>query len=201
MGKSRLLRGYPTRKQSNNGCGSGSRTRYFEKTNLNRKNYLLEPINRGSHKKNDALFEDTSLRTPNSKTLRLSDGTYTLGSYGFNIHFPTSEGFVEYDNTLILKDGVFSPTVSDIDLSFAFDRPSYGISFEGVRASFELINDNIIPSEAQIAEIPKQEYATKSAELFAVPNAKAQLSYCNILDGVTVSYLIYGRNIKENIVL
>ena len=35
----------------------------------------------------DALFEDTSLRTSNSKTLRLNDGTYTLGSYGFNIHF------------------------------------------------------------------------------------------------------------------
>ena len=71
----------------------------------------------------DALFEDTSLRTSNSKTLRLNDGTYTLGSYGFNIHFPTSEGFVEYDNTLIRKDGFYSPTVSDIDLSFAFDRP------------------------------------------------------------------------------
>lgn len=154
-----------------------------------------------SNSRIDALFEDTDLRTSNSKTLRLNDGTYTLGSYGFNIHFQTSDGFVEYDNTLIRKDGFYSPTVSDIDLSFAFDRPSYGISFEGVRASFELINDNINPSEAQIAEFPKQEYATKSAELFAVPNAKAQLSYCDILDGVTVSYLIYGRNIKENIVL
>ena len=115
----------------------------------------------------DALFEDTSLRTSNSKTLRLNDGTYTLGSYDFNIHFQTSEGFVEYNNTLLRKGDSYSPAVSDIALSFAFDRPSYAIGFDGIKASFELINDNIRPVEAQIAELPKQEYSNKSAELFA----------------------------------
>ncbi len=149
----------------------------------------------------DALFEDDSLRTPNSKTLRLNDGSYTLGSYGFNIHFQTSNGFVEYDNTLVRKGDSFVPTLSDIELSFDFDRPSYSIGFDGVSASFELINNNLQPSEAQISELPKPEYATKTAELFSVPNAKSQLSYCDILEGVTVSYLIYGRNIKENIIL
>ncbi|MBP5631895.1 MAG: hypothetical protein J6Y21_03945 [Clostridia bacterium] len=51
----------------------------------------------------DALFEDSYLRTPNSKTLRQNDGTYKLGTYNFEVHFPTSEGYVEYDNTLIHK--------------------------------------------------------------------------------------------------
>ena len=149
----------------------------------------------------DALFEDTSLRTSNSKTLRLNDGTYTLGSYDFNIHFQTSEGFVEYNNTLLRKGDSYSPAVSDIALSFAFDRPSYAIGFDGIKASFELINDNIRPVEAQIAELPKQEYSNKSAELFAVPNAKSQILYNDLLEGVSVSYLIYGRNVKENIIL
>ena len=72
-----------------------------------------------SNNKIDALFEDTDLRTSNSKTLRLNDGTYTLGSYGFNIHFQTSDGFVEYDNTLIRKDGFYSPTVSTVGAPFS----------------------------------------------------------------------------------
>lgn len=149
----------------------------------------------------DALFEDDSLRTLNSKTLRLNDGTYTLGSYGFNVHFLTPDGFVEYDNTLIRKGNSFTPALSDIELAFDFDRPSYSIIFDGINARFELISDNLQPAEAQISELPKQEYNSRSAELFAVPNAKSQLSYCNILDGVTVSYLIYGRDIKESIIL
>ena len=149
----------------------------------------------------DALFEDDSLRTLNSKTLRLNDGTYTLGSYGFNVHFLTPDGFVEYDNTLIQEGDFFTPTLSDIELAFDFDRPSYSISFDGINARFELISDNLQPAEGQISELPKQEYNSRSAELFAVPNAKSQLSYCNILDGVTVSYLIYGRDIKESIIL
>ncbi len=149
----------------------------------------------------DALFEDTDLRTSNSKTLRLNDGTYTLGSYGFNIHFQTADGFAEYDNTLVRKGDSLSPLFSDVDLAFAIDRPSYTIGFDGVNASFEFINDNLQFSEVQISDLPKQEYGTKSAELFAVPNAKSQLTYTNVLDGVSFSYLLYGRNVKESIIL
>ncbi len=162
---------------------------------------VILPEETASNNMIDALFEDTSLRNSNSKTLRLSDGTYTLGSYGFNIHFQTSDGFVEYDNTLVRKGDSFTPTLSDIELAFDFECPAYSIGFDGVSASFELIHDNLQLSEAQISELPKQEYATRTAELFAIPNAKSQLVYSNILSGVSLSYLIYGRNVKENIIL
>ena len=46
-GKKPSLEGLPNPETVKNGCGSGSRTCYFEKMNLNRKNYILEPINRG----------------------------------------------------------------------------------------------------------------------------------------------------------
>lgn len=49
--------GLPNPETVKNGCGSGSRTCYFEKMNLNRKNYILGPINRGS------LFLGGSLET------------------------------------------------------------------------------------------------------------------------------------------
>ena len=149
----------------------------------------------------DALYEDTDLRTSNSKILRLNDGTYKLGSYGFNVHFQAQEGFVEYDNTLVRKGDTLTPTRSDIDLSFASDRPAYSIGFDGVTASFELINEELKFSEAVVSGLPKQEHKTKEAELFAVRNAKAQLEYAGSPDGVSFTYLIYGRNVKENIVL
>ncbi|MBO4261711.1 MAG: RHS repeat protein [Clostridia bacterium] len=148
----------------------------------------------------DALFEVSDLRSSNSKTLRFNDGTFALGTYGFNVHFPTTEGFVEYDNTLICENSRITTTRSDVDISFGIEKPSYSFSCDGLDVSFELINEGIIPSCAEISELPKQEYSTKSAELFAVPAVKAQLDYKNILDGVSFSYLIYGRNIKESII-
>ena len=47
-GKKPSFEGLPNPETVKNGCGSGSRTCYFEKMNLNRKNYIPEPINRGS---------------------------------------------------------------------------------------------------------------------------------------------------------
>ena len=149
----------------------------------------------------DALFEDVTLRTPNSKTLRQNDGTYKLGTYNFEVHFPTSEGYAEYDNTLIFKDGKYSPTLSDASISFSDDKAEYTISFGDTDILFSLINKNQKEPTVEIGELPKADYPTKAAQLFSIPNAKAEINYKNVLDGVTFSYLIYGKNIKENIIL
>ena len=149
----------------------------------------------------DALFEDVSLRTPNSKTLRQNDGTYKLGTYSFEVHFPTSEGYVEYDNTLILKDGRYSPMKSDADIIFSDNKPEYSVSFGGTDVSFSLVNKDQNKPAVKIADLPKLDYSTKNAQLFSIPKAKAQIEYKDVFDGVTFSYLIYGKNIKESIVL
>ena len=149
----------------------------------------------------DALFEDSSLRTPISKTLRQNDGTYKLGTYNFEVHFPTSEGYVEYDNTLIHKDGSYSPTRSDALILFSDRKPEYSISFGGTDMSFTLLNENQNEPVIEICELPKADYSTKASQLFSIPTAKSRIDYKNVLDGVMFSYLIYGKNIKENIVL
>ena len=149
----------------------------------------------------DALFEDTSLRTAISKTLRQNDGTYKLGTYNFEVHFPTPEGYIEYDNTLIYKDGCYSPTRSDALIFFSDRKPEYSISFGGTYISFTLLNENQNEPVIDICELPKADYSTKASQLFSIPTAKSRIDYKNVLDGVTFSYLIYGKNIKENIVL
>ena len=149
----------------------------------------------------DALFEDVTLRTPTSKTLRQNDGSYKLGSYNFEVHFQNAEGYVEYDNTLIHKDGKFFPTQSDAIISFSDNRPEYSFSFGGTDISFLLINENQNKPAVEIGELPKIEYSSKAAKLFSIPNAKSKIDYKNVLNGVSLCYLLYGKNIKESIIL
>ena len=149
----------------------------------------------------DALYEETDLRTPNSKTLRLSDGTKKVGTYGFSVHFETLEGFCEYDNTLKLSGDKYVPSNSDIELEFMKNKPSYTLEFDKTCIGFELLNTEFSTAEAVVYTLPEQKYGTKTDELFCVPKVKAQLEYTASSGGIRFSYLIYGRNIKECIVL
>ena len=54
------------------------------------------------------LFEDTDWRTANEKHFKLSDGSYVVNVFSYNIHYLEGDRYEEIDNRLIKdKDGKY----------------------------------------------------------------------------------------------
>ncbi len=149
----------------------------------------------------DALYEDVNLRTLNSKTLRQNDGTLKLGTYSFNIHFRSDKGLIEYDNSLLHKDGLYYPTASDCIVAFSDKKPEYSIKADKTDVAFSFLTDNQNAPKIETRELKEKEFSSKAEELFAVSKAKSQISYNYVDEGVSLVYVLFGANIKENIVL
>ncbi len=152
-------------------------------------------------KKTRTVGELNALRTENTKTFQLSDGSKKAAVYPQNIHFIDHSGiFTEYDNTLRETEDAFgaayAPAASDLDIRIAADsggerlvtvqKDDYFLSW-----TYEDIKTETgVPGYAETDEDPE------TLDTFA-----ASLSFYNIFKETDLQYILYGGELKENIVL
>lgn len=98
----------------------------------------------------ERLGEELELRTKNSETYRLSDGTYECVVFAEDKYYETEAGsLVEIDNSVIASDHVFggkeygfTNAANSTHVYFSDNKPSVMISAEKGSISFEIETDH-----------------------------------------------------------
>jgi len=144
----------------------------------------------------DELMSERSLDT---KTFRMSDGTYTLVQYAENVHYlDTDSEYKSVDNSLIASNnGEFLENksanfkVKYSNKSKAHDMVS--LSFENYAISWGYEDVN----EVSLEEIKSE----KSANEFVPDNLSSQIIYSNAFNNADISIYTNSGGIKEEIIL
>ena len=152
-------------------------------------------------------------RTENAKYFRLSDGSYSVAQYMYDVHFKTENGYIPYDNTLCaVRSGdktTYQPARSDLGISFAgndiqdgiftFGRDGYTVSVALVDTHLSTSTKTVTASVQAKREAPV--YADQWEAQMDMRDTVSAISYNNVLSDTTLSYTLLGSTIKESIVL
>ena len=151
------------------------------------------------------LFEDTDKRTETSKTFVMSDGTYEVALYNNAVHYEDTNGnWQEIDNTLVstatarsASAGKYVNRNNDVCVEFAADAQSDEL-FRYSADDYSLTWS--IPSAASSVG-SLLNYQTTSDDETVVETLSSGIRYNNIFENVDIEYEIYGKDIKENIII
>ena len=164
--------------------------------------------------------ELTDLRTKNSKTYRLSDGSFYNTTFSYPIHIERDNHWVDVNNALYFSET--GPQIKNAD--GAFD-----VSFPAVfRLNSERTEDNMIylsgdsgsiayklsfpglsqrPYSESFAEISTTSKSADNDELSVLkhleelPGLESGLKYNDVTDGISLEYTVTPGGIKENIII
>ena len=155
-----------------------------------------------------AIDEITSLRTANSKTIRMSDGSYKLVQYGSAVHYEQNGVWHEYDNRLTAEDKVttadfngYRINSSNIGVKLGANSSDKALSLSDSKyaLSFSVIGGNNVTASVITKE--QRAWLSKLEEILALENHSQRIVYPNIFAGVNFMYTINGSSIKEDIVV
>ena len=159
-----------------------------------------------------AVGEDLSLRTANTKHIRMSDGSYYVAMYDNDVHYLNDENeWEEINNTLISSsasdeediDGV-ATSKGKTSVKFANNSSSsklISIKNGNYKISFGLVGAN----KAKVITVSNPEEhsddVTELERLTIVKKAVSSVIYTDILDNIDLEYVVIGNDIKENIIV
>ena len=151
------------------------------------------------------IIEVKENRTLSEKTFRLEDGTFYIAHYNTEIHEEDENGnLVDIDNRLYIKgneisteNGRYSFPVKTSDSSSLFNLSDkdYGVSF-ALNGASENVTGEITNQETEF-----DKDADRLEVLTTLDNIKSSVLYKDILPYTDVQYVVYGRNVKENIII
>ena len=154
---------------------------------------------------NADIIEVIENRTAAEKTFRLTDGSFYTAHYDTDIHEEDENGrFTDIDNRLSKSGSAISTSngrysfpykTSDDSSLFTLTGKKSCLSFSLVSAA-KGIKGKITNTETEFG---------KDADPLEVPttldNIRASVRYENILPGTDIEYVLYGKNVKENIIV
>ncbi len=163
----------------------------------------------------EILGEDNSLRTANSKSFRMSDGSYTVAVYDSNVHYESNGEWKEVDNTLTaVTDGVLRTVSSyetgDTDIPVSMpgefgaedwitaENGQYTVRMRPL-SSFSAKKNK---SSAQISA--QKRNAVEAEEIYSeLKNSKisSHVEYNNVFGTTDLQYSITYGEVKESIVV
>jgi hypothetical protein len=150
----------------------------------------------------ERLGEELELRTKNSETYRLSDGTYECVVFAEDKYYETEAGsLVEIDNSVIASDHVFggkeygfTNAANSTHVYFSDNKPSVMISAEKGSVSFEIETDHgVNPSVGGLKDTESISGYLLSGECF--------ISYPEVFENADLVYEVKNGLLKEYIVL
>lgn len=150
----------------------------------------------------ERLGEELELRTKNSETYRLSDGTYECVVFAEDKYYETEAGsLVEIDNSVIASDHVFggkeygfTNAANSTHVYFSDNKPSVMISAEKGSVSFEIETDHgVNPSVGGLKDTESISGYLLSGECF--------ISYPEVFESADLVYEVKNGLLKEYIVL
>ena len=121
-------------------------------------------------------------RSYNTKTFRLSDGSYTLADYTHQVHFKDeTDAWTDYDNTLLPVDGGYRNTASDVFFTFPESLSEDPVLVESdlYGIQFSLLNSS--SSSIEIHNPEKRPEGTDIGTAALLPNYSSEVFYRDIL--------------------
>ncbi len=153
--------------------------------------------------------EDVSKRTECTKTFDMSDGTYVVAYYDTAVHYKdANDVWQDIDNTLStssvntyslnsVSSSVFANTSNDVDVMFSQSSNAdtmMNYSGDGFSLSWSL--DGAADKSGQIIDNSLDNESEMSLD-----NISSEIVYEDVFENVDVKYEIYGRNVKESIIV
>ncbi|MBR6783658.1 MAG: RHS repeat protein, partial [Clostridia bacterium] len=159
------------------------------------------------------LGEVEDRRTENTKTFRMSDGSYIVADYGKRIHFEDENGNLQdYDNSLAVSEVMtldaddFAGAVnaeSDVYVKLANNSNSNNllkIQNDDYKISLHLVGAD--KSKALEIHTPEAEPVGNDIDsATTLHKFSSGAIYRDILPSVDLEYIIYGGTVKENIIV
>ena len=154
------------------------------------------------------LGEMTDERTPNTKTFRLSDGSFVLADYDKPVHFEDQNGkWTDYDNTLkYIEDEGFAGyenTASDVLMRFAESANDKGlVSLQsGKYAIGMLLKDAFSGGKTEITNTAEAPEGNDIDSATTLTKYSSGITYKDIYENTDLQYILNGGNLKENIIV
>ena len=145
-------------------------------------------------------------RTYNTKTFRLSDGSFTLADYSHKVHFLDESGsWTDYDNTLNHTEQGYRNAASDVYYTFS-EICSEGflqIQSGPYQMRFTLRDADLSEIEVGTPKKTDEEGSGRKDIGTAVqlPRYSSELYYREIVPCTDLRYILQGSDLKEMIVL
>lgn len=121
-----------------------------------------------------------NLRKPREKHYLNTDGTITAHIYDNDVHYLSNGKYEEIDNTLVELDDCYSNNKNDFKVDFYKDRFLINLSRSNYYLKISLLSDNVVEN------------------IFVEKNS---FKYIDIIDKVDFIYELFGKRLKETIVL
>ncbi len=154
---------------------------------------------------NADIIEVIENRTAAEKTFRLTDGSFYTAHYDTDIHEEDENGrFTDIDNRLYRQGDSIS--TSNGRYSFPYktsdDSSLFTLTGKESSVSFSLQGAaNGIKGEMANTETEHGKDADPLEVLTTLDNIRSSVRYENILPGTDIEYVLYGKNVKENIIV
>ena len=154
---------------------------------------------------NAAIIEIPENRSVDSKTFRLTDGSFYVAHYNTGIHEKDESGnWQDIDNRLYNQDGMISTkdgkfafpskTSSDTEL-FSLNDDKYSVSFSITDIRFG------VSGEISNQETKFDETADPLDVLTTLDAIRSSVFYTDILPETDIEYVLYGTTVKESLIL
>ena len=154
------------------------------------------------------LGEMTDDRTPNTKTFRMSDGSFVLADYSKAVHFEDEHGnWADYDNTLkyIEDDGFagYENTASDVLTRFAEAVNDKGlISLRSGNYCIGMsLKDAVSGGKVETANTSEHPEGNDIDSATTLTKYSSGVTYKDIYENTDLQYILNGGNLKENIIV
>lgn len=165
-------------------------------------NNSLEP---DASTSNSDIIEVVENRTATEKTFRLADGSFYTAHYDTDIHEEDENGrFTDIDNRLYRIGSVISTSngrysfpykTSDDSSIFTLSGKENRIYFS-LQGAAESIKGEITNNKTEF-----DKDADPLEVLTTLDNIRSSVRYENILPGTDIEYVIFGKNVKEKIIV
>lgn len=152
--------------------------------------------------------EMTDERTAQTKTFRMSDGSFVLAEYTDPVHYEASSGvWTDYDNTLkVVETDSFTGyenTDSDVRIRFAetvTDSETVSLQSGPYRIGTSP-RDGTAHGKVTVSNPPETAGDESLESAFALTKYSSSLVYEDVFKNIDLQYILRGGNLKENIIV
>ena len=159
----------------------------------------------GSASSNAKIIEVNESRTATEKTFRLTDGSFYTAHYDTDIHEEDENGrFTDIDNRLYRQGDSISTSNGRYSFSYKTSDDSSLFTLTGKESSVSFSLTGAakgIKGEITNNETEFDKDADPLEVLTTLDNIRSSVVYENILPGTDVEYVLYGKNVKENVIV
>ena len=159
--------------------------------------------------------EIEELREENVKHFSLENGANVAVVYSEPVHYRDADGnWDEIDNTLVLKDGIYSPKASGIDLrlpqtiengsKIEFSKDGYDFSMSVLLGKDNKSEKTVVTDAAKdVVDYGEDTSTIKRAntETIESKTSASKVEYKAALNGADLEYTVSSSKIKEDIVV